>query len=233
MVVKSSKISPVVTGKQKVKAVVSELIQVFKNEKSSNWSLSTGHTSPRLHLKMTQISQNRGENSDFNEADEVNGDELSIWSDINDSDNISIEPIIILSRNRGNEYPTKLNKVDSELISMSETIDETQFEDASECNTTKFTSASIFEQLSADFSNFSRQRAQRDDRSLKIKSWLKRDVQNCPMSSNKRVKFLLNNEKGEQRIVDPSDESDTESDCDSEDSFSYYRELIYIYVIII
>ena len=112
MVVKSTKVHPVVTGRRKVKAVVNELIQIFKNERSNSTIEKQVYYSPNLHWNFTQIAQNRGENDDFENIDEIVVDEFQNMIDIKGFCNKSRQPVLIQSKNIPIDYQLKVSKAD-------------------------------------------------------------------------------------------------------------------------
>ena len=86
-----------------------------------------------------------------------------------------------------------------------------------------FTQLSSEDHISPDYSKFSLISEKNQEKQFRLKSCLKLKIQDCSMSSNKQVKFLLQDSKGDQRIVHPNDsESDSELNYDSDDSLSYY-----------
>lgn len=86
-----------------------------------------------------------------------------------------------------------------------------------------FTQLSSEDHISPDYSKFSLISEKNQEKQFRLKSCLKPKIQDCSMSSNKQVKFLLQDSKGDQRIVNPNDlESDSELNYDSDDSLSYY-----------
>ena len=218
MAVKSIKPSFIPSIKTNSLSYSNELFNLCQSSKKSGFKNSGGHWSPRLHISPVKICPSNGEIDEFSDYDEF---ELTRSKDIKDynlnSDRSSFE--YFNNNNKFFNFKAKFNHKDSEHISMNDTVDETVNEDTADIIQIELNNQTV-KNISFGLSKFNKSIKSKQTKIKQLKSWIKKDTQEYIYLPDKRVQFTLVNSKGEQKIVDIFDDSDTESE--SEDSLSFY-----------
>ena len=200
-----------------------KLFDLVQKDKSKEAKDVRGHWSPRLHLNPIKINQSYGEIDDLTDCDEFEftqrrgSDEFNIKSELTNFENSKRDQTIF-------DLKSIYSLKDVDRSSMNETIDETIYEDSSTINHIK-SKSQIIQNLSTGLSVLSISKSHSYTNQIRIKSWIKKDSTDWMISSSKRVQFKIINGKGEQKIFDTLDDSESESDF--EDSISYYRACKY------